>query len=240
MTTGNKKQSAIDEAIRGIREMICNEEIQPGDRLPPERHLAEKFCVSRNTVREALHYFETVGIVRIRHGSGCYLTDDPDAMQKMLEERQILERYNWLEMVQARRILECGIVRLAAFQATREDKLLLREFQKHLIESSKHTDSVEGFERHIAEDYKFHHAIAEITRNTILVEMHSMLKNLIQSAWEAWEKVYNPVSETNQAHQEIVDAIQRNDGAAAVTAMERHLDHMEYLIHLSKSQDRTN
>jgi len=234
MRTGDKKQSAIDEAIRGIREMICREEIQPGDRLPPERQLSEQLRVSRNTVREALHYFETVGIVCIKQGSGCYLTDNPDAMQKMLEERQLLERYNWMEMVQARRILECGIVRLAAERATREDKLFLREVQKNLIESSKDTDTVEGFSRHIGEDYKFHHAISEIAGNTILVELHSMMKNIILSASEAWEKVENPVDETNRVHQAIVDAIQRNDADDAAAAMDKHLDHMERLLQAAR------
>ena len=59
---------ASDEVVENIKNMIRSGELKPGQRFPAERNLALRFGVSRNTVREALHYFEVIGLASTRRG----------------------------------------------------------------------------------------------------------------------------------------------------------------------------
>ncbi len=98
-----------DRVATVIRTKILEGKFQPGDRLPPERTLAERFRVTRNTVREALRQLERMRLVTIRHGSGvrvqdylatagleflgALLTSGPDRQQllgDLLQARQVL------------------------------------------------------------------------------------------------------------------------------------------------------
>lgn len=228
--------STVDIVTAGIEEMIRTGKLLPGNRFPSERALAEMFNVSRNTVREVLHHFEAIGIAAIKRGSGCYLIYDPNVFQKMFNERQILEKYNWMEMVQTRRVLECGIVKLAARTATREDKIQLREMFEDLIESSHYANNPKGLKRRIEKDYEFHHSLARVSGNSMLIELHAALRDVILSAVEVWETSPNFISQTDEHHQKILNAVVSNDEEAAERATEEHLKYMEYLIELSKEK----
>lgn len=127
MPDQQKRSSATEKMIHELSRMIYEGHILPGERFPAERTLATQFGVSRNTVREAIHYYETLGMVKRITGSGNYLIDDSDVLYRAVSSRQLIERYNWLEMIEMRRILEVGIVQLAAERATREDKITLRK-----------------------------------------------------------------------------------------------------------------
>lgn len=60
-----------------------------------------------------------VGVASTKPGSGTYLVNDTDALKKMMDARQMLEKYNWTEIQQARRVIEMGIIKLAAHNANR-------------------------------------------------------------------------------------------------------------------------
>ena len=68
------QDSAADRTIQAITEMIISGHLNPGDRLPTERDLAQRLNVSRNTLREAIRCLEVMGIVDVRHGDGTYVT----------------------------------------------------------------------------------------------------------------------------------------------------------------------
>lgn len=229
-----EKKTASDEVVENIKSMIRTGELKPGQRFPAERILAERFGVSRNTVREALNYFEVIGLASTRRGSGTYLVDDRETLQKVLEARQILEQYNWMEMVQARRVLEIGIVRVAAQNANREDKLALRRALAAVEATSLNSKTDEGLMEHLLADFNFHRQIARSTHNTMLVELQFMMKSVMLSSTEVWKKLTHTFDVANPAHARIVETISENNPDAAEEAMEDHLRHMENLIDMSR------
>lgn len=226
-----------NEVIRKIKEMITESELQPGERFPSERVLAERFGVSRNTVREALSYLETVGLASKKRGSGTYLIDDQDALQKVLDARQMLERYNPLDMIQARKVLEIGIAEIAAKNAGREDKIALRNALRKVEKTSKETKTEEGINAHILADYNLHRQIALATHNPVLIELHSTLKASFMASVKVWQSVSDKFDVANPAHAGIVEAICGNNPKAASEGMEKHIQHMEWLIDLSMNAD---
>ena len=213
--------------------MIRNGEITPGQAFPSERALSQQFGVSRNTVREALRHFIAIGVASSKQRSGTYLVDDQESLQRVLAARQIMEQYNLAEMIQARRVLEVGIVRIAAENANRYDKISLRKMLEQFDMTTNDVNTDEGLQKHLLADYNFHREIARTTHNTMLVELQATMKPVILAAANIWRVIPDKTIVANPAHKFIVDAIADNNPARAVEAMERHLLHMEQLMEIS-------
>lgn len=61
------------QIVKQLREIIAEEKIQPGDKIPSERVLSEKLNVGRSSVREALRSLELLGLIETKHGGGTFL-----------------------------------------------------------------------------------------------------------------------------------------------------------------------
>lgn len=230
-----QEKACVNMVIQGIKDMIVSGELAPGARYPSERVLSQRFQVSRNTVREAIQYFVMVGVASTRAGSGTYLVNDRDALKKTMEARQMLETYNWTEIQQARRVIEMGIVKLAAKNANREDKIRLRDALAKLDRASQKVETDAEVNAYLCADYELHEEITRITHNTILMELHASLREGILSLAEVWKRFANLVDIVNPTHEKIVAAIARNDVEEATAAMDEHLRYMEYRIELNRS-----
>lgn len=152
-----------------------------------------------------------------------------------MDARQMLEKYNWTEIQQARRVIEMGIIKLAAHNANREDKIRLRNALQKLDEAGKKVETDAEINAYLNADYELHEEIARITHNTILMELHASLREGILSLAEVWKRFANLVDIVNPTHGKIVDAIARNDEEEAAAAMDEHLRYMEYRIELNRT-----
>jgi GntR family transcriptional repressor for pyruvate dehydrogenase complex len=124
--TGRMSGAIVDQ----VRDLIHKGQLRPGQRLPSERELAERFEVSRVTVRDALRSLETMGLVEIRVGAagGAFLTSPTaqivgEGIRNMLMTGNISPE----QVAEVRLIIELGIVRLAVARATEDDVAALRE-----------------------------------------------------------------------------------------------------------------
>jgi GntR family transcriptional repressor for pyruvate dehydrogenase complex len=202
--------------VERIRRAIHIGTYVPGDRLPPERALAEQLGVSRTTVREAIRVLEGQGYVEIRRGAagGVIMLD-----RGQTEERLgliIRERLPELEeIVDFRIAVECRAARLAALRRTALDLKKLAA----AVETMKR--SLEGSTFRAA-DSAFHLGVAEAARN-------KWMRKAIEDARIAillpFDKVADHVFRTAQLqHNQILDAIRRQDPDAAEKATEKHIE----------------
>ncbi|MCV0395212.1 MAG: FadR family transcriptional regulator [Rhizobiaceae bacterium] len=200
-----------------LRQLIEAGEYSPGDRLPAERDLAEQFEVSRPTVREAMIALEVEGLVRIRVGSGIYVTSTTGTMVAMpgtpLESP--------FELLRAREIVEGSIAAEAAAIATSEHIARLDEV---LVQARglPHPGS-----RTLSLDREFHVRIAGILDNAVLARFTGQLfDQRINPYFERLSSYFEDRDTWKLAmreHQIVRDAIAANDPAAARDAMRRHL-----------------
>lgn len=229
--------SATERMIQEISQMISAGKILPGSRFPSERLLATQYNVSRSTVREALHYFETLGMVKKVVGSGSYLVDDPDTLYRVIGSRQLIERYNWMEIIETRRVLELGIVQLAAQRATREDKLKLRKLCDETCKAS--TDASDnGRIAYTKLDYQLHREFACTARNSILLEMFEAIKDTFIESRVVWKYGDGNIDRGNESHRKIVEAIAAGDAHQAMVEMREHLDDMYAMALATKSRTK--
>lgn len=201
-----------------IRVLIETGELKPGSRLPPERELAERFAVSRPTVREALIVLEVEGHIQIRMGSGVYISSRPRQALNVLPND---DSEGPLEILQARCLIESGIAEEAARLATsvgiaRIDTILER------MEQSLNDASVA-----LACDRDFHTAIADIIGNSALKHFAGLIYDSRMSPYFKKLASYFEGPHTwklaLEEHRIIRDAIAAGDPAAAREAMRRHL-----------------
>lgn len=205
--------------LEKLEELIDAGEYAPGGRLPSERELAEKFEVSRPTVREAIIALEALGRVDVKVGSGVYVLEAPNGYG------QIDLSITAFELTEARALVEGEA---AALAATMISDSQLEELARALDEMA--AESSDGSLVSEIADQRFHRIISEATRNAVLMAVIGELWDVRDNSPNV-HKAYQAICETGAAtrqaeHREIYSALQRRDPVAARTAMHAHFSLM--------------
>jgi len=193
-------------------------DLPPGTRLPPERELTQRLGVGRSTVREALNGLAMIGVVEIRHGQGVFVAErapgarTPDAGTPDRITDELLE---------ARRIVEVELARLAAERRSEDD---LTKMQEVL---DQHRAHLEAFEGPVVEASQFHLLVAEAARNHVLADV---VRPFFRLAFERGPQLYQTTEGYAQweldQHQGICDAIRSGDAETARLRMLEHVTSM--------------
>ncbi|KTS17042.1 FadR/GntR family transcriptional regulator (plasmid) [Pantoea dispersa] len=190
---------------------------QPGSRLPPERELAEKLGVSRNTVREALKRWEALGIIVRKKGSGTFLQAEVGLHDSFLSLRFKNDSANMLYALEVRRIIESESCVLAAQRASADDLL---EIERRLEEMER---------VHLAigsagpEDWAFHTSIYRAAGNPLLLQMLNGVYDTLHAFFESPPE-QALFSDSFPLHRELFNAIRARDSQAARALCHQILD----------------
>ncbi|UTV31014.1 FCD domain-containing protein [Photobacterium atrarenae] len=219
-----------------LRQELIDGHYQVGDRLPPERDIAERLDVSRTVVREAIIMLELENLVEVKKGSGVYVLNIPN--QAHSREAVISDDAGPFEMLQARQLLESNIAEFAAIQVTPGDIVKMRAAL-----DLERQELANGVEDEALGDKQFHVCIAEATQNSVLVDM-------LKDSWERreqspmWKKLHTHINdqayreEWLEDHARILAALQRKDPVASKNAMWQHLENVKQrLLELSDIDD---
>ena len=218
--TTTERDRAYQRLANQVINLIAEGEFLPGARLPSERALAERFDVSRTSVREAIIALEIQGAVEVRGGSGIYVSASP-SVHKIHPLLQI-SGPGPFEILRARCLIESEIAASAA--EARKDADLDRIFSA-LAEMRKHMDDKSANE---AADRQFHLFIAESTGNDVLLQVVKAMWD--QSQGPVWEKIeqhfHTPALRiaSQNDHQLIFNALVAREASSARSAMKAHLE----------------
>jgi GntR family transcriptional regulator, transcriptional repressor for pyruvate dehydrogenase complex len=201
-----------------IRTVIEESRFVPGTRLPPERELAAHLGVSRPSLREAFIALEIQGLVEIRMGSGVYVCAAPSSTDAH-PTPPLGDSPS--ELMQARSVLEAGVVALAVARVTPQSLERLRSFVKAMREAVRRGSPP------IEADRRFHVAIAEMTGNPLLARLvgelfdgrHSPLSSRMSRRAENAQTWQFALEE----HEAIVRGLEQRDPQQAEAAMFEHL-----------------
>lgn len=165
-----RKPDGAQVAMGEILHFIRARGYEPGERLPSERELAERFDVSRNTVREVLGTLECFRLVERRPGSGVYLCAEVTApsLEALVLETGVgieLDEQEVLESMETRYLLELQAVRLCCERRKDEDIARLRKIVDDTASRVREGGNVAEF------DSAFHLAIVAGTQNSVLVRV---------------------------------------------------------------------
>jgi GntR family transcriptional repressor for pyruvate dehydrogenase complex len=216
-------RSTLPEEIAArLLDLIKAEQLRPGDKLPAERELAAEMHVSRPVLREALRALSIMNVVEIRQGAGTYITAlEPQQLVSHLEFVFSKDPVALAQVIETRRIVEVGNVRLAAQRITPDEVAGLEALLKRLREA---VDDPAAF----AElDIAFHDAVCEAAGNFLLVQFMRIINTLAKVSRERTGAAATARRRALRDHEAILAGLRANDPAAAAAAMEAHLKHVE-------------
>lgn len=206
---------------------IKSGEYPSGSRLPAERLIAEQIGVSRPSVREAISALHIVGIIERHPGDGNYVSSDLVIDDLSLQVTRILEESDSpYEILQARKVIETGSIRLAIKEARDQDIERITS-----IWEEKYIIGLAGdYRAYTRLGKKLHLAIAEATQNSIIISVVDRLLNITgQPLWQNMRRLYyesdhRRIDQMLEIHDRIVRAIQQRNSHEAILALEADFD----------------
>ena len=210
----SSREGTSIEISRQLLDYVLSGRVQPGDRLPPERKLAEALGVGRSVVREALKSLTLLGLLEVRLGDGTYVkSSDAEILPQSIEWGLVLGTRRILDLLEARRHLE---VILAGLAAQRHDERDVTDLRQALagMKAGRREPS-----RFLSSEAEFLREVGEIAGNDVLAGAVATVRSLLK-VWLA-RLAYTPADiEASVAdYAAVADAIEAGDAAAARAGM---------------------
>ena len=219
-----RRNKVYEEVAKQIERLILTK-LQPGDKLPSERELAEMLGVSRSSIRDAIRSLELVGLVEPRQGAGT-IVRELSAETLVNPFANALKHQHELigELLDFRKMLEPPLAARAATHASLEEIAEMDEIlQRQEVKLS------EG-EPAIVEDSEFHYGIALASGNTVVLKVLDVLMDLLRDTRERSLQVEGRPQKSLAGHRRILSAIKKRDAEAAKNAMRRHIEDVEEIV----------
>ena len=212
-----RASSAIADQIRAA---ILGGQLKEGERLPPERSLADQFGVSRVTVRDALRALEAMGLITVRVGArgGAFVTAPTGSIvAQTMSDMVMMSAITPADVVEARLMVELGTVTIACARATEEDLALLRA----LCERGANALAKKTYTRELSWD--FHSLLAKAAHNGAVEGLTQSFRSSLSLHPIRTREGAKAHVRSAEEHERILEALERRDGGAARTEMAQHL-----------------
>lgn len=212
-----------DQAIEQIKAMIVRGDLAPGDRLPPEKELADRLGLSRNSLREAVKALDLIGVLDVRRGDGTYVTSlDPGLLLEAVSfVLDLHDDTSLLDVFAVRRVLESHAAGLAAQWASAADLDAL-DAELHSVEAATEVATL------VEHDVRLHRLIAQASGNRYLSGLIDGLSSQTVRArvWRGLTQA-DAVERTLDEHAAIVGAIRARDVERASVLAGAHVSGVE-------------
>ncbi len=231
-----KLSSAV---VRQIEELILRGILRPGERLPPERELAERLGVSRPSLRDAIGQLQGAGLLTSKAGAGVYVAEVlGSAFSPALVDLFGRHDEAVFDYLSFRRDMEgLAAERAARLGSDTDLKVVAAVFTKMEAAHGKRSAEDEA-----ALDAQFHMAIVEASHNVVMLHMMRSMYELLRGGVFYNRQVMFKQRTTREAllnqHRTINDALQARDPVAARSAVEAHLNYVENALHDQRKADR--
>ena len=220
-----RRNKLYEEVADRLQQWILDE-MKPGDKLPPERQLAEMFGVGRSSIRDAVRRLQAMGLVEPRQGHGTVVCEVSDhsiisplssvlhqEMRSSSPNCSMFARSSSPELPPARPAMP------RRSRSPRMEEILQRQAGK-----------LSRGESAIEEDSEFHYCLALAADNSVVLRVLDVLMDLLQKSREQSLQLKGRPARSLVGHRRIVAAIKRKDAAGAEAAMRQHLEEIETII----------
>jgi len=218
--------SARETALHGLRALIADGALRPGDKLPSEGELCEQLGVSRGSVREAIQMLAALGVIETRHGSGSYVGDLKATVliRGLSLTMDLLPLDEILELVEVRRALETHTASIAAARVDDEAVADLADLVERIAACTEH-------EEESRLDHEFHMRIAALAGNEALTSLLGVLRSRTRQY-----RILDPDDVvqlkllSDAGHRAILRGLAAHDPAAASAAAASHVSQTEFWL----------
>jgi len=208
-----------EQIVQQVEESIQKGALKTGDKLPPERELAQQFGVSRTAVREAVKALREKGFVEAYPGRGTFIMETSAHPIRLSLDRMVKagqaegSRY----LTEVREMMDPEIAALAAERAEAEDLAAMHESFEVMERAKRDPDAF------IEADLDFHLALAEAAANPIILSLIDSIVGLLREQRMGIFQVEGGPERGQYHHKKILDAVEHRDAAGAREAMKAHM-----------------
>ncbi len=222
------------QVYRKIKEQLMKGVWKEGEKLPSEHEFCALYGVSRVTIRTALQQLEILGLVETKHGGGTFVKnfssiEKVDTFHPLLQLRQ---NQDLITILEYRKIIEKGSAGMAQERVSPEDIDSLEEIYAVMV------GAVADLKAFSEADLAFHYRIAEITRNSIILKVYSLINDMLSVAMMDIVRLLGHRDGLTY-HRALIDALKAGDKAKTEAIMEEHLDVTIQRIRESDGFDET-
>ena len=206
----------VDIVLKHIKEQLYQGRLQPGDRLPAERRLAEKLGVGRTHVRAAFQKLEFYGIVQTFPQSGTVVAQEKmQVLESMITDALRIEQYDFASLVYVRVLLEIEAIKLCARNRTDEDLVAIEEA---LVECEKgfYTDD------RVSKDFAYHQALARGAHNPVIASLLLIITPDVLRYYQRYRVCSVPSEEVCFEHRELLRFVREKDEEGSAKMLRRH------------------
>ena len=216
----------VDQIVQLIREG----RFKPGDRLPPERTVAEQMGISRPTVREAVAALEVIGVLEIKPGQGTFVTSADFEGLRSKAYSTFLDERSPYEIMEVRKAIESYAAALAAERGTPEQIAEIGQAVQAISDTA-----TENQEWNEVADRQFHEALGKASGNGVLADVCNILLDMCQQKVlarlkELGRHVPGSLEKNVEEHSQIYEAIRARDPKAAQNLVWQHFENAEHDI----------
>jgi GntR family transcriptional regulator, transcriptional repressor for pyruvate dehydrogenase complex len=207
-----------EQIVQQIEESVLKGALKPGDQLPAERELAERFGVSRTAVREAVKALREKGLVEAYSGRGTFITNGTSqAIRQSLDLMTRIGPDGSTHLAEVRAILEPEIAALAASRAEEQHLATMREAVAVMDRAIGDADAF------IEADLDFHLSLAEAAANPVILSLIDSIVGLLREQRLGIFQVDRGPQRGQFHHKRILEAVEQRDPEKARAAMRDHL-----------------
>lgn len=213
-----KKDGKFQLILKGIRQLIEEDQLLPGDQLPSERELSERLNAGRSTVREVLRALELLGLIETRRGEGTFLQPyHTHKLVKLLADYILRDNESKKDLIEMRILLELEAVRLAVKRASEKELKTLEQIIGRMKDWLNN-----GFIPHQQND-EFHHQVVRMSQNKLLLRtwfpVHQYFSLCMdrEASISKWEQVVEEL-------QMVIQAFYQKDPYLAYQRLQQHLE----------------
>ena len=220
-----RKTRVFEDVARQIQHLIVEGVLKPGDLLPPERQLAERLGVSRNSVRDAIRALEVVGLVVPRQGEGNVVADvSSEVLVSPIATLLFRKRKLVGELLEFRRMFEPALAACAAERATPDEIDHLREILDRQREKALAGEST------VQEDTEFHFTLAIAAGNSVVRALLDVVMELLRETRARSLQVEGRLERSLRGHERVLAAVEAHDPGAAERAVRQHIEEIESIV----------
>lgn len=228
-----KRANMSDQVFEQLKQKVIEGEWAQGHKLPSENDLAENFQVSRVTIRHAIHKLVALGLAETKLGEGTFIRElNPGIMMQAMIPVAYLSPRDTMEVLDFRYILEIETTGMAVERCTQEDiGLLEQQLQVMLGAKGDYWAFSDA-------DLDFHMLIARITRNSLIIETYSILRDILEVCMKKTVSSLG-VEIGIPYHRSIIEAFKNHNPKQAKDVMRNHMASTRREFEQALKQQRT-
>lgn len=218
-----KKENLYESIADHLEEMILNEVIQVGEKLPAEANLAESFGVSRNIIRESLKILKERHLIEVKNGDGArVIRPDTKFLRDTFSRMISMDSISLEQIYEVRKALDVSASGLCAIRASEEQ---IKELYTIIDEMRSFRDDMDLW---VKADLKFHKGITKASGNKLFYEFIKAMEPALEIVFKKGYNTPGAIEESLAMHTEIVDAIAQHNVMEAEDRMKKHLQRSSY------------